>query len=192
MPQWLQGLTGLEVFFVVCAGVGGILFLVRLVLLMVGHTDDLDTDMSGGDLHETADDSFRLLSVQSLTAFFLMFGLVGLACTRQAGLSPVIAVAAGLAAGAGTVYVIGKIFTGMKRLQADGTLDLANAVGQEGTVYLTVKPDTGGQVSIPIQGRLQTFSAALAGGEAIPTGMSVVVMGVTGGNVLVVKRKTNG
>lgn len=188
MPQWMSGMSGLEILFLLCAAIGGVLFLIRLVLLLVGHDADADVDAGGVDLHEAADDSFRLLSVQSLTSFFLMFGLVGLACTRHAGLHPALAVAAGALAGAGTVYVIDRIFRGMNRLQADGTIDLARAVGSEGTVYLTVKPGTGGQVRLAIQGRLQVFSATTEGG-AIPTDTPVIVTAVTGGNIVVVKPK---
>lgn len=187
MSQWMSGMGGLEVLFIICTAIGGVLFLVRLVLLLVGH--DADADVDATDVHAAADNSFRLLSVQSLTSFFLMFGLVGLACTRHSGIHPALAVGAGALAGAGTVYVIDRIFRGMNRLQSDGTIDLSRAVGLEGTVYLTVKPGTGGQVRLAIQGRLQVFAATVAEGDAIPTGMPVIVTAVTGGNVLEVKPK---
>ncbi len=191
MPGFVAGLSGVEKVYLLCAVVGGALFLVRLVLLMIGHPGDADMagGMDGDVPHEAADDSFRLLSVQSLTAFFMMFGLVGLALARTTRSPPIVSLAGALAAGAFTVFVIGRIFSGMRKLQDDGTLNPANAVGQDGTVYLTVKPRTGGQVTIPIQGRLQVFNAATEEEEAIQSGTPVTVVKVISGNVLVIRRR---
>jgi len=107
------------------------------MLFGADHGDaDLSTDhdftVHGGDA------GFKLLSVQSVAAFFLMFGLVGYAMLHSSQLPAGWAVAGAIGAGLAAMVVIGLIFMMFKRLQSSGTLDLANAVGQEGLIYLRI------------------------------------------------------
>lgn len=188
MTDYLASLTSMEKFYAACALFGGLLFLLRTILMFLGHDD---ADHAGGDVSDAAGDadaSFKLLSLQSLTAFFMMFGLVALALSKQVGAGMVWAVLGGLAAGLFTVWLIGRIFVGMKKLQADGTLRIENAVGQEGTVYLPVGPGKGGQVRVAVQGQLRVFEAATDGADELKTGERIRVARVTGGNVLIVEK----
>jgi hypothetical protein len=82
---------------------------------------DGGADVSGD--HADADASFKLLSLQGLTSFFMMFGLVGLALLR-ANLHVLITIIGGMIAGLVTVAVTGLIFTQMKRLQTEGTIKI--------------------------------------------------------------------
>lgn len=182
MKAFLESLTRIETFYAGCAVFGAALFLLRTVLLVAGH-GDAGADGEPGGLHEDADSSFKVLSLQGLTAFFMMFGLVSLALSKQAGWGSVWPVVGGLAAGLFTVWVIARIFTGMKRLQSDGTLRLDQAVGQEGEVYLPVAPGKSGQVRVSVQGQLRVLDAA-TDGAALATGARIRVVRVTGGNLL--------
>lgn len=188
MTAFLASLTIMEKFYAGCALFGGLLFLIRTVLMFAGQGDSDDLDGIAEDVHGDADASFKALSLQSLTAFFMMFGLVALAVSRQGGAARAWAVPGGLAAGVFTVWVIGRIFLGMKRLQSDGTMRIGNAVGQEGEVYLTVAPGKTGQVRVSVQGQLRVFDAATEGPDALKTGDRIRVVRVTGGNVLVVEK----
>lgn len=188
MSVFLTNLSMMERFFFACAVLGGATFLVRTALLFLGG-DAGGGDMDSGDIHHgDADVSFKLLSFQGLTAFFMMFGLVGLALSRQTKLPEPTSFAGGVVAGGITVWIIGKIFVGMKRLQADGTLVMQNAVGQEGTVYLTIKPGGTGKVQIVIQGRLQVFDAVAESPDPLATGQRIRVKSVASGSILVVEK----
>ncbi|OQA23767.1 MAG: hypothetical protein BWY59_02539 [Verrucomicrobia bacterium ADurb.Bin345] len=78
----------------------------------------------------------------------------------------------------------------MKKLQSGGgTLNLQNAVGREGTVYLTIPANGAGKVSVVVQNRLGEFEATSESGEELKTGTSIRVVGVTGDKVLVVVRQ---
>jgi membrane protein implicated in regulation of membrane protease activity len=180
--------TALEYFFMACAIVGGILFVFRLALFFLGGGDaDLDADVPGSDGgFDDSDSSFRFLSVQSLSAFFLMFGLVGLALLREGVQEPISMIAA-TAAGVFTVWVVSQIFVQMKKLQSDGTLRIHNAVGQEGTVYLTIPGDASGQVQVSVQGGLRMFDAVSADHQKISTGANIRVIKIVSGKVLVVE-----
>jgi membrane protein implicated in regulation of membrane protease activity len=188
MTQFFSTLSPIEVFYAACAILGGTMFLIRTVLFFAGADTHADSDLGVDMAHGDADASFRVLSIQSLSAFFMMFGLVALAATRQSMLPTGIALAAGAIAGALTVWIIGKIFTGMKRLQSDGTLHVANAIGHEGSVYLTIHATTAGKVQIAVQGRLSEFEAVSEDKSEIKTGERVTVTRVLDNGSLVVKK----
>ncbi len=188
MMEFFASLTAMEKFYAACAGFGGALFVVRTIMMMVGHSGEVDTDIGQADMHGDADASFKFLSIQSLTAFFMMFGLVALALSRQSRVGDLWAIIGGAAAGAATVWVIGRIFVGMKRLQADGTLQVENAIGQEGSVYLNIPPGKSGQVRVAVQGQLRVFDAISESNAPIITGDRIRVKKLSAGNILVVEK----
>lgn len=151
----------LHQFFVYCALGGGALFLVQLVLSMLGAGDaDIDMHLDHpGTGHHSADASFKILSLQGLTAFFGMFGLVGLALSTESKAGNVVSVLGATAAGAFTTWIIGRIFRAAYSLQSSGTLDLSKAVGVTGTVYLRIAPDKPGKVTLNLSGRLVQLDA---------------------------------
>ena len=187
MTEFFESLSPMELFYAVCALVGGLLFLVRLIMMFIGGVDDGDgTDVD--DAHADADASFKILSLQGLTAFFMMFGLVALALFRQSGTSHGLALAGGVAAGCATVWVIGRIFLGMKRLQSDGTLQMDNAIGKTGTVYLRIPAGGTGKAEIVVQGQLSVFDAVSHDREEIPSGTAIEVVRLGGSDAVVVKK----
>jgi membrane protein implicated in regulation of membrane protease activity len=83
------------------------------------------------------------------------------------------------------MFLVAWIMRSLSRLQASGTVNLGNAVGRTGTVYLRV-PERGtgqGKVTIEIQGRSMEF-AAITDGETLATGTRVTVMSIDGNDVL--------
>jgi membrane protein implicated in regulation of membrane protease activity len=207
MAEYFSNLNGMEKFFTICAMLGGVFFLIRIILQFagVGGHGDLDNVGGGGEMvttditsghvpdsgtanHSNADVSFRLLSLQGLTAFFLMFGLVGLAMMKQSRMTEVWAIMGSTLAGLGTVWLIGKIFTSMKNLQASGNIDLRHALGQEGVVYLTIPEDDTGKVQVTVQGQLKIYDAATGDKSSIKTGEPVKVVRVVGTSLLIVEK----
>jgi hypothetical protein len=75
-------------------------------------------------------------------------------------------------------------------VRSDGTVQIADAVGAIGTVYLTVPASgaTGGQVTVVFRNRQETLAAVTEGGEAIPSGDKVKVVRLLDSNTLVVAR----
>lgn len=181
--------SGLELFFIICAVIGGGLFIVRFVIqLFGGHDTDADLEVGHADVdHIDADVSFKLLTLQGLTAFFMMFGLVGFAMLRESHASSGVALASALAAGTGTVWIIGRIFSSVKKLQSSGTMDNAGAIGEQGTVYLTIRTKGTGKVQVTMHGRPREFEAVAKDGAEIRTGERIKVLEVNN-NVLVVEK----
>jgi membrane protein implicated in regulation of membrane protease activity len=217
MLAFMENLRGLELLFACCAVFGTTLFIIRLVLMFIGmggegadsadaeHTDaggmdaggmgaghadagGMDAD-HGGSFHDS-DLSFKALSLQGITAFFMMFGLVGWAVLRQGDYAAWIPILCGAAAGLATVWVMKKIFQFAGSLQSSGTMNLANAVGQEGTVYLTIRPGKSGKVQVTFQDRLSVLEAVAEGSEEIKTGQSIRVVRVSAGKLVVEKLKS--
>lgn len=192
MIALFAGFTGLEIFFAICAIVGGIFTLIRLVLQFVGGEVDGDVDADidldeAGPEHADSDIGFKILSLQSLSSFLLMFGLVGLAMSRQSGYSAFPAVAGGSLAGVASVWLIGKIFALFNKLQSSGTLPNAAARGATGTVYLTI-PEAGvGRVTLRVRERLREYDAMASDGKAIPTDSAVEVVDVRDDVMIVTK-----
>jgi hypothetical protein len=192
-------LKPIEVFYLICTVVGGVLFILRAILFALGagdgHADmDVHGDISmdgdfdlNGDVDHIAEPGLRLVSLQGITGFFLMFGLVGLAMSRG-GIHEVWTVFGGAAAGLVTMVVVALVVMEMQKLQSSGTMQMSNAIGQEGRVYLTIPERGSGKVSIVIQGGLRELEAVSAAGERIPTGETVRVVRVVSNRVLVVER----
>ena len=207
MSDFFESLKTIEKVFLIIAVLGGGLFAARLILffLGMGHHDadagsdfDGDADVGGGDVHDVYSDSqdhhadsessFRFISLQSITAFFMMFGLVGLALSKQSGWSETFSILGAMAAGIFSVWIIGKILKVMKKLQSEGTLDIRNAIGAEGTVYLTIPASGQGVVQITVQDCLRELTAVSRDKSEIKTGERVIVEEIAGGNILVVRK----
>jgi membrane protein implicated in regulation of membrane protease activity len=182
--------NGLEMFFLGCAVIGGFFVLVKLVLQFIGGDSDADVGVDG-DIgfdaeHVDSDIGFRALSIQGISAFFMMFGLVGFALYRQSQLGVVVSIVGAVAAGLFSVWVMGKLFHMASRLQSSGTLQTADAVGCTGTVYLNIPESGTGRVSLNFKNHLREFDAIEINGTEVPTGTPVRVVQVRA-SVLVVE-----
>lgn len=190
MVKAFSDFNGLEVFFLACAVIGGFFVLAKLVLQFIGGDTDtdvgVDSDIDIDTAHVDSDVGFRLLSMHGLSAFFMMFGLVGLALYRQSQVGVIISIIGAVAAGMASVWVIGKLFQGAARLQSSGTLKTAEAVGSTGTVYLTIPSGGTGRVSLNFRNRLREFDAIEKNRAEVPTGTPVRVVQVNA-NILVVE-----
>lgn len=195
----MSDLSWIEIIYWASTIIGGTLFILRAAMMLLGlgqgdGTIDSALDMPSGDIHTDisgdhadADVTFKLLSLQGLTSFFMMFGLVGLALLK-ANVPVVLTVFGGVIAGLITVAITGLVFSQMKRLQTDGTIDIQNTIGTEGSVYLTIPKNGTGQVQIIVQGSLKIFDAISNTKNAIATGEKIHVVGVASGNTLIVEK----
>lgn len=189
--------SGLDLFFFICALVGSILFLVRTVLQFIGGGSDVDggADMGGHDFaHEgtgvDSDVSFKVLTLQGLTAFFMMFGLVGLAMHWKGLMNAGLSILGALAAGVGSVFLIQRLFYSAGKLQTSGNIELDATVGCEGTVYTNIPKEGTGSVQVICRNRLREFTAKSAGGYEIKTGENIKVVSVSGGVLMVEKGRS--
>lgn len=190
METWFTDLNSVEMFYLICALLGGTFFVVRLILQIVGLADhdvaDFDSDI-GDSGHADADSSFKLLTLHGLTSFLLMFGLVGFALYRQSRVGAALSIFGAAGAGMGSVWIIGKMFNTVGKLQSSGTVNTVGAVGAEGEVYLTIPKEGTGRVMINFKNRLREFDAVSQDKEELKTGTRIRVSWVKG-NVLQVEK----
>ena len=180
MIEWFASHNGIEQLFLLSGIVGGVIILFQLILMIVG------LDHHGTDVHIDSDAGFQALTIQGISSFFAMFGVVGYALSHGALLGALISIVGAFGAGVvpETRTRILSTSGSLMKLQTSGTISLYAAVGSEGSVYLSVGKD-GGRVQINFANRLREFEAVSADGSTIPTGTPIRVQSVTG-NTLVV------
>ncbi len=192
MGDWVAGLNSLDIFFIVCALLGGIPIIIRFIMMFIGadfagdELLDADFDSVDGGADFDPDASLRFISLHGLTSFLMMFGLVGYALYRQSQVGAAFSLIGGTMAGFVSFWVIAKIFKLIASLQSSGTMNISKTIGCEGQVYLTIPPNDTGQVTIQVDNRLREFSASAEDNEEIKTGTRIQVVRISG-NILIVK-----
>jgi hypothetical protein len=184
MVDWVLGLldaTGLELMFGISALIGGVLFLLWLILIVVlGGIGDIAEGVLGINIDAMgADASFKALTFQGVMAFMMFFGLTGIIVLQADG-PEFLAVIVGGASGAGSMYATGKVFQFFIALQAEGTVEIHDAVGSTGTVYLRIPKGGTGQVSVSQKGSLRQYDAKSTDGSLIPNEETVIIKDVVG------------
>ena len=176
--EWLAEFVGIEapslmeIIFVSCALLGGILFFIMMILMLVGDVLGGVSDAFGIDI-DAGGGAFEIMSIQGLSVAVMMFGLTGMFGLSATG-NDVVAVLAGGVGAASGMYGMGKMMYAINQLQADGTVNYADAIGQRGQVYSRIKPNKTGEIQVPVDGTLKTLLARaqnkkmhLASGEFI-------------------------
>ena len=211
MAAWWQSLTLLEHILLYIAVPATLILVLQTVLLFAGGAFDSDGDADGGpddpegvpgdgepggppgdaDAHgqpDGPDSGLHLFTVRGVVAFLVLFGWGGL-CLCQVGMPGFLAVFLAVPIGFAGMVGIALAVRQAVRLQYDGTLDLRNAVGLAGQVYLTVPPArTGeGKVMVTVQEQLRELDARTDSTQPIPTGSAVRVTGLAGRDILLVE-----
>ena len=175
-----------------CAIIGCTLVGLQVALQAFGVLGDTDVGGhdAGSDVHHDVSPEGHgnalvgILSFKALTAFAGIFGLVGM-ITLKRELALGTRVAVSVAAGVVGMFAIAWMMRSLHRLQSSGSIDVRNAIGQTGRVYLRVPGQRSGhgKVTVEIQGRSMEF-VAVTDGEVLETGASVTVAAVEGNGVL--------
>jgi len=185
----------MNTLFLLCAVVGGSVLVLQTILLVFGAGMDSDLDADGDfdaldgadsalDVADAHESFVQVLSFKTVVAFLTFFGLVGLAC-EQAEMTPAWTLSLAIGAGLIAVYIVAWLMAGLARLQSKGNLELSNAVGCRGTVYLRVPAQQSGvgRVTVAVQGRTVECKAVTAGAE-LATGTTVVVRALAAADTL--------
>ncbi len=218
LTSWWGDLNNFTKVFYIIAIAASLILLIQLIIAMFGFGHDADVggadaDM-GGDVgaggadydagtdlggHDIAHDAgghdvshggagLRLFSVQTIVSFLVTFGWSGVAFGSTA-MPQWLAFIIAFLIGTVTLFGMAKLMQAMMKLQSAGNIDLKNAVGLSGEVYIPVPANQGGmgKVNITIQGRLGEYNAVTLGEELLKTGVFVKVAEVRGNTLVVVK-----
>ena len=190
MGDWYSALTGLEKTFWVFALVGGLLFLIMLILTLIGGDADADMDVDA-EIEADTGAGFQFLTVKNIISFFAVFGWTGITCL-DAGMSNTASIVVSAFAGLLMMTIMAALFYYMSRMQDSGTLKMSNAVGLMGEVYLTVKANRGGigKVHIRIQGALRELEALTDEDEDLKQGTVIRVNQVSANGILIIEKES--
>lgn len=192
MNDMFSQYNGVEIFFLICAIVGGLFVLLKFAMQFIGLDHDGSSDIdAGGDgfdgHHSDSDMGFKALSLHGITSFLMMFGLVGLALYRESRVGMLFSMVGAIIAGIAAVWIIGKLFSLTAKLKSSGTISIDSTVGAQGEVYLTIPSEGKGRVLVKVRNSMREYDAMTNESKEIPTGTPIRVIWVDG-NVLVVER----
>jgi membrane protein implicated in regulation of membrane protease activity len=180
MIDWFNNLTlEYQIFY----GIGILalaVVVVQMLMTLIGFDHDGGFDVDIGEMDHGS--GVGLFSSQTLGAFFLAFGWVGVAALKN-GASVLFSSAIAIVCGLLAMIAMLVLLRSLLKLQSKGNLDYSSVIGQEGTVYVTIPggdADGGGQIQINIQGRYTTASARKVSLGALKPGERVRVVGVNG------------
>jgi hypothetical protein len=162
--------------------IAGLVIAVLAILSLIGlDHDHLDTVGDAGD----AGDGTSLLSLKPILGFLLGFGWAG-GAARSNGYSLPASCGLALVAGAIAMTCIFLLIRSTSRMRSDGTLKLANAVGQVGTVYINIPGEavTGGQITVNVGDRMVVLQAIQQGSATLQAGTKVKVIEFIGSDTV--------
>jgi membrane protein implicated in regulation of membrane protease activity len=196
---WNALVLGQQIFL--CIAIPATLLLIILIVMMLvgfgnddvdGDTADefdgeSDADATDGDTRDAGLSFFTLRGIVSMFSIMGWSGLIFL--DAGMGLPVWAGVAISVALGLLTLFLVALAMRGISRLQSSGNLDLRNAIGKVGQVYLTIPADgaSAGKVNLTVQEQFKEFSAITTAKEPIKTGAYVRVVSVSESGVLLVE-----
>jgi membrane protein implicated in regulation of membrane protease activity len=214
MTDWWEGLTALEQVFYYCAIPATIILVIQTLLsiLGIGNGDgdvDFDSDVDGDtsidsdfdgaagtaaestgiDAIESAS-SLKFFSIRGIVAFFSLFGWVGVVLAEE-GLNILLIFFIATICGLIGMFVIAMMFYMISNMQRNGNINIKNAIGNIGQVYLTIPAKQSGQgkILITIQERYTEVSAMTNSSKPLSTGTLVHVVDVIDINTLLVEKQ---
>jgi len=179
--ELVESISVVLIFYSV-AILASLVLIIQIGLALFGF-DDID---GAGDLD--AGDGLGFVSLRSLVGFFGGFGWTGVIMLENDASLPA-ATGAAVVVGFLFMLLIASVMRLLYSLGESGTIDLNNAVGETGTVYITVpaRRSGPGQVRVMVQGRLKIFSALTTAGAPIPAERRVLVTGLVDSGTLLVE-----
>ena len=184
MSEWFNSLDSLQRIFAFIAIPATAVLLIQTVLIFFGIGD---AEADDGDI--PADTGLALFSIRGIVAMLCIGGWSGIVLGDTPLSDPIViilSVIIGLAALFGMAFLIKLIL----RLQSSGNIQLSNAIGKVGQVYLTIPANgTGsGKVNIIIQETFTEVQAITRDTSAIKTGETVRVVSTDELGMFVVER----
>ena len=148
---------------------------IQLVLTLIGGA----FDVPDGEFEvEATDGDLGVLSIRTICAFFVGFGWGGISALKQYEGDAFIATVAGFITGSVFLFVVLWTMRGLHSLKDDGSVDIKNAVGTNGRVYLPIPPNREGtgQVQVVIQGREREVIALTDSDEELGNRTRITVL----------------
>lgn len=153
----------------------------------VNAASDFDPDTSGGDINDTS--GLSLFTIRGIVAFFSVGGWTGLVLSKYT--SSYIAIPIAFIAGTAALVGIALLFKYAMRFQDKGNIDIKNAIGKVGSVYLTIPANkTGkGKINVMVQERFVELDAVTDNNQPILTWSIIEVAGIIDQQTVLVNKQ---
>jgi membrane protein implicated in regulation of membrane protease activity len=165
--------------YILCAVVGGTIFVLQLVLSLLGGGDHgVDHDAGGVVDHDAH--FWGIFGLRAIVAGVTAFGLGGM-LAKSLGASPLLSTPAALACAFAAALLVAVLLRSLTKLSDDGTARIETSVGKSGVVYINIPADKQGLGKVHLQLQNRTVELdAITYGNALDTGTRVVVTSVIG------------
>lgn len=191
MKEFFDTLSLLEQTYWIVALISSSIFLIIFILTFIGG-GDADMEINMDDV--SGDDGgvgFQFFTFKNVISFFTIFGWTGIICLNNnigAGLTIVLSSLAGLV----MMVITSALFYMMGKMVQSGTINMRNAIGMVGEVYLPIgaKRSKKGKIQVKVQGSLREFDAITDEPKEISTSTMIQVIDVLGEEILLVKKTT--
>jgi hypothetical protein len=192
MEAWWEGVTYLNKAFAISALAFSAIFLVQIFMMLLGMETGSHADMDGAGIHDfhdvhdvhdaQADHSaagvtFTFVSVRSLMAFGMLFSWAG-TLYLAGGTYTILAIVYSFFWGLAGMFAVSVLLYYLLRMQETGNLDIWNAIGETGTVYMNIPAEGAGKVRVKVDKTLCFVNAQSKTGEPLVAGTAVKVVGV--------------
>ena len=180
-----------ESVFWVCALSATVFFFIRIALMVflgLGH-HDTDVDV----YHDTttpegSESSFTILSINSVTAFLMMFGWSGLACLKGHEFSLPISLLIAFIVATFCMFFTAYLFRLAMKLTSSGDLfSMEELIDQIGSVYLQIPEEGMGKIQIPARGITRELQAISEDKKEIGAFKSVKIVRIVDSNTVSVR-----
>lgn len=186
--EWWNTIGNFEKVYWVIALIFTVLLIIQLITAFI---IGVDTDAGGPDMDIDADTGIgmQFFTFRNMVGFFTIFGWVGIACIR-ADFSVFWVIICSVLAGLAMMFLMAWIFYMLGNLQEDGSMNLKNAIGTVGEVYLLIgaKRSKIGKVQIKIQGVLRELDALTDEEEDLQFGNVIQVKNIINDQLLLVEK----
>ena len=150
------------------------LYILKMFLFtLFGGDAEVHTDFNSS--FET-EDSFNFISIQSILAFLMGFGWMGLACIKVWHLGTILTIVISAIFGLLLLFMSAWLMFQVKKLGKKITKDISKAVNSIGRAYTSFEPNGQGQIEISINEQLSIENAINNSNEPIKAFDSVRVI----------------
>ncbi|GHT90849.1 hypothetical protein FACS1894122_02140 [Alphaproteobacteria bacterium] len=167
-------------FYFIIALSSTVFFVLKLFVFSFLDFDSDATGDVGDDVGDTAQHSnyFTFLSLQSILAFLMGFGWIGLTGVREWHLSTWLSFMIAITAGAAFMALSVWLMSQVKKLNKVRESDLNKSVDRVGKAYTRFSPSGVGQIQMELDGKLSVVDAVSRSSEEIKAFEQVRVVAV--------------
>ena len=171
----------------IAIAIGSFIFIAGSFLF--GHDHDADHHdighgAEGHDISQDMEPTISFFSVKVLATLTMGFGAAG-AIARQYGADYLVASLWGLGSGIVLSLLMYFVLDIIYKQQSSSMVETSSAIGQTGTVTVSIDPNAIGEVGVEVSGRYMSYLAKASTSKPIPKGATVKVVNVVGSELIV-------